>query len=113
MAFSLSTSITLSLVIAFIMGFGIIAQMASTNTIIQTLVDEDKRGRVMSLYVLSFGGLTPIGSLLAGHVAGLIGVSYTFLLGGLLGLGGAVLFSLNLSAWRSVAHQVFADKGII
>ncbi len=112
-AFSLSTNIELSLIIAFIMGFGIIAQMASTNTIIQTLVDEDKRGRVMSLYVLSFGGITPIGSLLAGHVAGVIGAPYTFLFGGVLALAGAVLFASRLSVWRSAAHKVYLEKELI
>ncbi|HML33494.1 MULTISPECIES: MFS transporter [Sporomusa] len=113
MAFALSVRLELSLVIAFIMGFGIIAQMASTNTIIQTLVDEDKRGRVMSLYVLSFGGIAPIGSLMAGHVAGIIGTSYTFLLGGILALAGAVAFGRKLPAWRSAAHKVYLAKGLI
>ena len=113
MAFALSVRLEFSLVIAFIMGFGIIAQMASTNTIIQTLVDEDKRGRVMSLYVLSFGGIAPIGSLIAGHVAGIIGTSHTFLLGGILALAGAVIFGRKLPAWRSAAHKVYLAKGLI
>lgn len=113
MAFSLSVKLEFSLVIAFIMGFGIIAQMASTNTIIQTLVDEDKRGRVMSLYVLSFGGIAPIGSLLAGHIAGVIGTSNTFLLGGILALAGALVFVRKLPAWRLAAHQVYHKKGIV
>lgn len=113
MAFSLSATIELSLVIAFIMGFGIIAQMASTNTIIQTLVDEDKRARVMSLYVLSFGGITPIGSLLAGHVAGIIGAPYTFLLGGGLVLAGALLFVVKLPAWQAAAYKIYCEKEVI
>jgi predicted MFS family arabinose efflux permease len=112
-AFSLSTTMKFSLAIAFIMGFGIIAQMAATNTIIQTLVDEDKRARVMSLYILSFGGLTPVGSLLAGHIAGIIGTQYTFLLGGVLALAGTALFSLYLPAWRAAAGKIYVEKGII
>lgn len=113
MAFSLSTKLWLSLGIAFIMGFGLIAQMASTNTIIQTLVDEDKRGRVMSLYVLSFGGITPIGSLLAGHAAGVIGTPCTFFVGGLLALTGAVVFAWNLPAWRAAACPIYARRGLL
>lgn len=112
-AFSLSTTLWLSLGIAFVMGFGIIAQMASTNTIVQTLVEEDKRGRVMSLYVLSFGGITPIGSLLAGHVAGIIGTPLTFLAGGLLVLVGAVAFAWALPAWQTAAHTIYVKKGLI
>lgn len=112
-AFSLSTSLELSLSMAFVMGFGIIAQMASTNTIIQTLVDEDKRGRVMSLYVLSFGGITPIGSLMAGHIAGVIGTQNTFIICGIVALAGAVLFASKLSDWRSAAHKVYLEKELI
>ncbi|HWR08101.1 MFS transporter [Sporomusa sp.] len=112
-AFSLSTVLWLSLPIAFIMGFGLIAQMASTNTIIQSLVDEDKRGRVMSLYVLSFGGITPIGSLFAGHAAGMIGTPATFFISGMLALAGAIVFAWNLPAWRIAACPIYSKKGLI
>ncbi|WP_094604462.1 Enterobactin exporter EntS [Sporomusa silvacetica DSM 10669] len=111
--FSLSTTLWISLGILLIMGFGMIAQLASTNTIVQTLVDEDKRGRVMSLYVLSFGGIAPIGSLLAGHMAGLLGTSTTFVIGGVLVLLGAGVFGWHLTAWRSEAQAVLAQKGIL
>ena len=109
-AFSLSTTLWLSLGIAVIMGFGIIAQLASTNTIVQTLVDEDKRGRVMSLYVVSFGGVSPIGSLLAGHLAGLIGTTATFSIAGVLILVGAGIFAWHLPAWRSETKAVLGKK---
>ncbi|QDR82869.1 H+ Antiporter protein [Sporomusa termitida] len=111
--FSLSDALWLSLPVAFLMGFGLIAQMASTNTIIQTLVDEDKRGRVMSLYVLSFGGITPIGSLLAGHAAGIIGTPATFFISGLLALAGGIVFAWKLPLWRLAAHPVYRKKGLI
>ncbi|TWH46136.1 MFS transporter [Sporomusa sp. KB1] len=111
--FSLSTTLWISLVIALVMGFGMIAQLASTNTIVQTLVDEDKRGRVMSLYVLSFGGIGPIGSLLAGQMAGLIGTATTFIIGGVLVLLGAGIFAWYLTAWRSEAQAVLAQKGVL
>ncbi len=112
-AFSLSTTLWISLAIAIVMGFGVIAQLASTNTIVQTLVEEDKRGRVMSLYVLSFGGTAPIGSLLAGHLAGLMGTAPTFILGGVLVLAGAAFFAWHLPAWRLEAHTALGEKGLI
>lgn len=112
-AFSLSTTLWVSLGLAVIMGFGMIAQMASTNTIVQTFVDEDKRGRVMSLYVLSFGGIAPIGSLFAGHMAGLIGTTATFILSGVLVLAGVVMFAWYLPAWRVEAHIALEEKGLL
>lgn len=110
--FSLSNTVWLSFAVAFVMGFGVFAQVASTNTIIQTLVDEDKRGRVMSLYVLSFAGISPIGSLLAGNLAELIGAPYTFLLGGMVSVVGAIYFTWKLPAWRAAALPVYREKGI-
>ena len=65
-AFSLSRLLWLSLPLMFITGLGMITQMAACNTIIQTIVDDDKRGRVMSFYVMAFIGTAPFGSLLAG-----------------------------------------------
>ncbi|MGL5511756.1 MAG: MFS transporter [Sporomusa sp.] len=113
MVFALSTTLWLSLIIIFLMGFGLIAQMASTNTIIQSLVDEDKRGRVMSLYILSFSGIAPIGSLLAGYTAGMIGTSYTFLISGLLALLGSAAFTYNLPAWRLAVQPIYGKRGLI
>ena len=111
--FSLSTILWLSLALALVMGFGMIAQLASTNTIVQTLVDEDKRGRVMSLYVLSYGGVAPIGSLLAGHMAGLIGTTTAFIIGGVLVLAGAGIFAWHLPTWRSAAQAALEKKRLI
>ena len=80
--FSLSRFLALSLVLMMVTGFGMIVQMAATNTILQTIVDDDKRGRVMSLYVMALVGITPFGSLLAGGLANNIGAPYTVLIGG-------------------------------
>jgi len=113
MVFALSKTLWVSLIIIFLMGFGLIAQMASTNTIIQTLVDEDKRGRVMSLYILSFSGIAPIGSLLAGYTAGMIGTSYTFLIAGLLAMLGSAAFTYNLPAWRLAVQPIYGKRGLI
>ena len=80
--FALSRYQWLSLLLLLITGFGLMVQMASGNTILQTIVDDDKRGRVMSFYVMCVMGTTPIGSLLAGAVADRLGTPETLLIGG-------------------------------
>ena len=67
----------LSMMFMIITGFGMMVQMASTNTVIQTIVDEDKRGRVMSFYTMAFLGTAPFGSLLAGWLSSRIGAPHT------------------------------------
>ncbi|MDD5713092.1 MAG: MFS transporter, partial [Smithellaceae bacterium] len=91
-ALSFSHSLWLSLVLLVASGFGLMAQVASTNTLLQTVVDDDKRGRVMSFFTLSFIGMAPFGSLMAGGLAGIIGVPYTLLIGGLCCTLGAFLY---------------------
>jgi MFS family permease len=90
--FSFSHSLWFSLFMVFIAAFGMMVQVASTNTWLQTNVDDDKRGRTMSFYVLSFMGMTPFGSLLAGSVARLIGVPDTIFIGGIVCILGAIIF---------------------
>jgi len=80
--FALSRHLWLSLMLLFIVGFGLMVQMASSNTILQTIVDDDKRGRVMSFYVMGVMGTTPIGSLLAGAAADRLGTPETLIIGG-------------------------------
>src|SRR4029079_4495316 len=81
--FSFSRVIWLSLLLMVFTGLGFMVQMAVSNTILQTIVDEDKRGRVMSFYTMAFMGTAPFGSLLAGSVADRIGAPHTLLFGGL------------------------------
>src|SRR5690606_7400647 len=69
MAFSFSRMLWLSLVLLVIAGAGMMVVMAGSNTVLQTIVEEDKRGRVMSLYTMAFFGMMPVGSLLAGSFA--------------------------------------------
>lgn len=97
MSLSLSTSIILSLVLLYFTGFGMIIQYASTNTLIQTIVDDSKRGRVMALYGMSFLGVTPVGSLLLGAVSGAIGVQITLFISSIVCLGAAALFSRRVN----------------
>ena len=80
MGFSLSSISALSLALLFITGFGMIVQFASVNTLLQTIVEDSKRGRIMALYGMSFLGITPLGSLLLGSVTSAIGVPYTLLI---------------------------------
>lgn len=97
-AFSLSHTLWLSSAILVICGFGMMNVMVSGNTIIQTIVDEDKRGRVMSLFTMAFMGPAPFGSLLAGALAQHIGPPITVALGGSLCIVGAILFATELSS---------------
>lgn len=95
-AFALSRNLTFSLLCVFLAGFGMLTQIASSNTIIQTVVDEDKRGRTMGLFAMSFMGVMPFGSLLAGSAAASIGVRNTLLLGAAFCIAGALLFAARL-----------------
>ena len=71
--FGMSRILWLSLLLMLVCGFGMMQQMAASNTIIQTIVEDDKRGRVMSFYAMAFVGMAPFGSLLAGVLAHAIG----------------------------------------
>lgn len=111
--FALSRHLWLSLLLLFIVGFGVMVQMASSNTILQTIVDDDKRGRVMSFYVMCVMGTAPFGSLLAGAVAERLGTPQTLLIGGSCCLVGALVFTLKLRVIRRVIHPIYIEKGII
>ena len=93
--FSLSRVVWLSMILMIVIGLGMITQIASSNTIIQTVVDDDKRGRVMSIYAMSLMGTMPIGSFLAGSLASVIGAPTTLLIGGILCIAGALVFALK------------------
>ena len=113
MAFAVSPVLgfcALSLVFA---GFGMMVQMAASNVVLQTIVDEDKRGRVMSFYTMAFMGTTPFGSLLAGGMAGKIGAAPTLLLGGICCIVAALAFTMKLPRLRELARPVYIQKGII
>jgi MFS family permease len=96
-----------------IAGFGMMVQRASSNTILQTIVEDDKRGRVMSFYSLAFLGITPFGSLFAGTMAGWIGPSYTLVIGGIACVVGAAWFALRLPRIRKLVRPIYIEKGIM
>jgi MFS family permease len=112
-AFSYSTRLWLSMVFVLLAGFGIMVQMASINTLLQTVVDDDKRGRVMSLYTMSFIGMAPFGSLIAGSAATHIGAPNTLRISGLLCVVMAMAFLKKLPELRKYIHPIYIQKGII
>ena len=113
MGFALSRWLWVSLVFMTIAGFGMMVQMASTNTVIQTIVDEEKRGRVMSFYTMSFLGTAPFGSLLAGWLSTRIGAPQTVLLSGVLCIATAAWFARELPAIRELVRPIYRRMGIL
>jgi MFS family permease len=112
-AFSLSRFFLLSLILMLIVGLGMMLQMASSNTILQTLVDDDKRGRVMSFYTMAFMGTAPFGSLLAGGVASRFGAPNTLIIGGIFCILGAIVFANKLPELRKIVRPIYVKLGII
>jgi MFS family permease len=112
-AFSLSRFFLLSLALMLLTGLGMIMQMASSNTILQTIVDDDKRGRVMSFYTMAFIGTAPFGSLLAGGLASSLGAPNTLIIGGVTSVLGAILFARRLSDLKKMVRPIYVRLGII
>jgi dipeptide/tripeptide permease len=82
-------------------------QMASSNTLLQSIVDDSMRGRVMSFYTMAFMGTVPFGSLLAGSSAKLIGAQNTVLIGGITCILGALIFACKLPAiTKAIAENI-------
>jgi len=111
--FAFSRNVYISIAFLVITGLGLMLQLASSNTIIQTIVAEDKRGRVMSIYTMAFMGTAPFGSFMAGSLAKLIGASFTLLIGGLVCMAGAVLFYLKLPEIRRNVRPIYISLGVI
>jgi len=112
-AFSQSHSFWLSFAILVPTGLGMMVQMAASNTILQTLVDEDKRGRVMSFFTMAFFGTVPFGSLFAGVMADRFGPATTIAVGGAACVVGSVLFFRALPALRAAARPIYVRLGIL
>ena len=111
--FGVSTSLPLSLLSLVIAGFGAMTLVASSNTILQTILEEDKRGRVMSFFTMAFMGMAPFGSFGAGSMAGIIGLRDTLLLGAACCLVGAVMFARQLPHIREMVRPIYVRMGII
>jgi MFS family permease len=111
--FSLSNNLWLSLLVLPICGAGFMVSLAATNTILQTIVPEGLRGRVMAFYAMSFLGTAPIGSLIAGSVAERLGAPVTIMLGGVCCIASGVWFFLALPQIRAVIRPIYAQKGLL
>jgi predicted MFS family arabinose efflux permease len=94
-------------------GFSMMQQMSSSNTIMQTIVQESKRGRVMSFYTMAFIGVVPFGSLIAGLAASKIGAPHTVMMGGVFCMAAAFWFSRRLSGIRKVIRPIYVQLGIL
>jgi MFS family permease len=111
--FGLSHWFWLSMAMVFLAGMGMMQGMAASNTVIQTIVTEDKRGRVMSYYTMAFMGMAPFGSLLAGTMAHNFGAPMTVMVNGAVVLLGAAWFATRLPALRSQIRPIYMEMGII
>jgi MFS family permease len=111
--FGLSHSIILSSVMLAVVGFGSMVQMAASNTLVQTIVEEDKRGRVMSIFMMAFMGLAPFGSMAAGALANVIGVGNTVTISGVVCIVIAVIFRMRLQVIREDVRPIYVERGIL
>jgi predicted MFS family arabinose efflux permease len=113
LAFAHASSFALALPLLIVLGAGLIAAQASIQTLVQTLVDDDKRGRVMSLYTMAFLGALPFGNLLAGAIARYAGEDVAFSLSAVLCLAALLFFWRALPGLRAAARPVYVRLGLI
>lgn len=111
--FGFSHVLWISMLILPFLGFGLMQQMAPSNTILQTIVDDEKRGRVMSFYSMAFLGMSPFGSLLAGSLAARIGAPRTVMVNGAMCLLASLLFSRKLPEIRKIVRPIYVRLGIV
>jgi MFS family permease len=111
--FGLSHTLWLSLVLMVFVGFGLMQGASVSNTIIQSLVSDDKRARVMSYYTMAFFGTAPFGSLLAGALAHRIGAPHTVIITGAFCIAGALWFSIDLPKIRAVMRPIYQEMGLL
>ncbi|MBD2339830.1 MFS transporter [Calothrix sp. FACHB-156] len=112
-AFAFSRYLPLSLFTMLFVGLGTILQIAASNTFLQTIVEEDKRGRLMSLYTMSFLGMIPVGNLLGGFLASRIGAPNTLIIDGIVCIIGSIFFYKQLPALRRLVMPIYEEKGIV
>jgi MFS family permease len=111
--FAFATSFWMALAVLPVVGGAFMMQMAATNTVLQTLVDDRMRGRVMAFYTMAFFGTAPIGSLLAGVVADRIGSRWTIGLGGAACILSGAWLASRLPRLRAIVHPIYVERGIL
>lgn len=113
-AFSLSRHLWLSMLVLPVAGFSMIMQLASSNTLLQTIVEDPKRGRVMAFFGMAFQGMMPIGSIMAGTLAETrLGAPGTVAVGGLSCILGSIMFMRKLPAIRKQVRPIYVQRGIL
>ncbi len=112
-AFSFSRTLLVSMAVLPLVGAGMMLQAASANTILQTVVDEKLRGRVMAFYTMAVLGTQPIGSLLAGALADRIGAQHTILTGALACLAGGLWFAARRKKLAEYVRPIYVERGIL
>ena len=108
-----SRSVPLSLLLLTLAGFGMMVQMAASNTFLQTVAEDDKRGRVISLYTMAYIGVAPLGSILAGALAERLSAPATIGVGGGVCILAALLFMRRIPRFRELVRPIYRDLGII
>jgi MFS family permease len=111
--FGLSHTLWVSLVLMLFVGFGMMQVFSASNTIIQSLVPDDKRARAMSYYTMAFFGATPFGSLLAGTLAHRIGAPHTIIVTGVFCIASSLWFTLELPKVRAVMRPIYREMGLL
>jgi MFS family permease len=111
--FGLSKLLWLSVALLLVTGFGMMRHMAASNTILQTIVEDEKRGRAMSFYAMALAGMSPFGSLLAGLVASRLGAPNTVALSGAICVVGALVFARQLPRLRELIRPIYRQLGIL
>jgi MFS family permease len=111
--FGLSHLMWLSLPILVVIGFAAMVQIAGSNTVVQTIVDDHKRGRVMSFFAMAFMGTMPFGSLLAGELARRVGEAQTVIFGGCVCLLAGLLFARALPRLRPLVRPIYEARGLL
>jgi MFS family permease len=110
--FSFSTLFWLSMVLLVPVGFTMMVQMASSNTLLQSMVPDQMRGRVIALYSMMFMGMAPFGAFFAGALAHRIGAPWTVAIGGVACIAGAIAFGLDLPNFRAQARELVLAQGM-
>jgi MFS family permease len=110
--FAFSRHLWLSAALLLPVGFCMMLEMSSSNTLIQAMVPDHLRGRVMAVYSMMFMGMAPFGALLGGALADRVGAPITVCLGAIACLGGAALFGLRLPKIRVEARQLIVQQAV-
>jgi MFS family permease len=112
LSFAVSRVMWFSLLMMLLSGVGFILQFASSNTFLQTIVEDDKRARVLSIYTMAFFGVIPFGNLLAGGLANYIGAPNTLIISGVICVLGSIYFARQLPTLKPLVQPIYAKLGI-